>query len=195
MDTEFATHLTQLMSENMAGVYLCLFIAPFLQEDAAVIGAASLSLAEMGNPVLLFVAVAVGLTVSDLWKYWLGRAARSRDWAMKFAEKPAVARAEKLVRDKLGTTLMTVRFVPGTRIPLYVASGYFAAPWLRFAFWITVSAIAYIAIAFALFQTVGAVAGEQAKIWLPLFAIAVLLGYLLFRRLRASWPLAGAETK
>jgi membrane protein DedA with SNARE-associated domain len=186
MESDFAIHLHQMMAENMWGVYLCLLIAPFVQEDAAVIGAASLSLATMGNTALLFLFVALGLTGSDLWKYWLGRAARTQAWAKKFAAKPSVAKAETLVREKLGATLMTVRFVPGTRIPAYVASGYFEASWLRFAFWIVVSAVIYIAIAFALFHTVGAVAGEAAKLWLPVIAISALLGYLLMRWIRTK---------
>ncbi len=185
MESDFAAHLSQMMADNMWGVYACLLIAPFVQEDAAVIGAASLSLASMGDSALIFLFVAIGLTASDLWKYWLGRAARTRAWAKRFAEKPAVAKAENLVREKLGATLMTVRFVPGTRIPLYVASGYFQAPWLQFAFWIAVSAIAYIAIAFALFHSVGAVAGEAAKVWLPVIAISVLLLYLLVRWMKS----------
>lgn len=185
MDPDLTAHLHQMMVDNMWGVYLCLLIAPFLQEDAAVIGAASLSLAAMGDTALIFLFVATGLTASDLWKYWLGRAARTRNWAKRFAEKPAVAKAETLVRNKLGAALMTVRFVPGTRIPLYVASGYFNASWAQFALWIIVSAVAYIALAFAVFQLLGAAAGEAAKVWLPVIAISILLGYLLFRAIRS----------
>ena len=194
MDSEFAIHLHQMMAENMWGVYFCLLIAPFVQEDAAVIGAASLSLASMGDTALIFLFITLGLTASDLWKYWLGRTARTRGWAKRFAENPAVAKAEDLVRGKLGATLMTVRFVPGTRIPLYIASGFFGASWARFAFWIAFSAIIYIAIAFALFHTVGAVAGESAKVWLPVIAISALLVYLLYRATKSRMRRGGGET-
>lgn len=185
MEHDFVSTLYNMMADHMWGVYLGLFLAPFLQEDAAVISAASLSLMAMGDGAMLFFAVTAGLTASDLWKYWLGRAARSQGWAKKFAAKPAVARAEDLVRSKLGTTLMTVRFVPGTRIPMYIAAGYFGASWPRFVLWIVLSAIAYVGIAFALFHAVGMVAGEAARIWLPAVAIGALLIYLLYRGVRA----------
>ena len=184
MEAEFSAHLLQMMEENMWGVYLCLLVAPFVQEDVAVIGAASLSLMSMGNSALIFLVIALGLSSSDLWKYWLGRAARSQSWAAKFAQKPRVAKAETLVTQKLGATLMSVRFIPGTRIALYVASGYFKAPWLRFALWIVVSAVIYITAIFAFFHVAGAVAGEAAQFWLPVVAISLLLGYLLFNWLR-----------
>ena len=186
METDIAAQLHDVMARNMWGVYLCLLAAPFVQEDAAVIGAASLSLGGMGDGALLFAVAAAGLTASDLWKYWLGRAARTRDWARKFAEKPAVARAQTLVLTRLGATLMTVRFVPGARIPLYIAAGYFRAHWPSFACWIALSAVLYVAAAFALFHTVGAVAGEGAKFWLPAVAIGALFVYLAVRRLRAA---------
>ncbi|MEM8770878.1 MAG: VTT domain-containing protein [Pseudomonadota bacterium] len=186
MESEFTAHLLDMMHDNMWGVYLCLLIAPFLQEDAAVIGAASLSLASMGDNWLILLFITLGLSCSDLWKYWLGRAARTQGWAKRFAQKPGVAKAERLVQNNLGRNLMAVRFVPGTRIVFYIASGYFEASWPRFAFWVIFSAIIYIILAFALFHAVGMVAGEAARIWLPAVALAALLVYLLIRKMRGA---------
>ena len=75
-------------------VYLCALIAPFVQEDAAVLGAASASVSGIGSPMLMFIAITLGLTFSDLWKYWLGRAAISQDWAKKHAESPKILKAK-----------------------------------------------------------------------------------------------------
>lgn len=194
MDADALSSAIAMMSQNMWAVYLCIFAAPFIQEDAAVIAAASLSLGAMVSGPLIFGAVAIGLIASDLWKYWLGRAARSRGWAAGFAQRSSVVRAESAVLQKLGATLMTVRFVPGARIALYIAAGFFEASWPRFAGWIVVSAFCYVAAIFGLFHLIGAVAGEKARLWLPLFAFAALLGYLLYRKVRAKQPAAGAET-
>lgn len=195
MESQFTQHLYEMMAQNMWGVYLCLLVAPFIQEDAAVIGAASLSLTAMVNPALIFILCAFGLIASDLWKYWLGRAARTRDWAKKFAEKPAVTKAEGLMGDKLGTSLMTVRFVPGARIAFYIAAGYFLASWLRFAVWVVLSAIVYIGVVFALFHAIGIIAGEAAKFWLPVFAIAALFLYLLVQQARTRRRSAVGESQ
>ena len=185
MDSELAQNVLETMAENMWSAYLALLAGPFVQEDAAVLAAASLSLAGVGNSAALFVAVTLGLIMSDLWKYWAGRAAHTQAWARRLAEKPRVARARDLVRRRLGASLMAARFIPGTRIPLYLASGYFKADWRRFAFWICVSAVTYVSAAFALFHTVGAVAGEAAKAWLPAIAVAALITLLAVQWLRS----------
>ncbi len=185
-ETDLLTQLHVMAGQNILGVYFLLLIAPFMQEDAAVVGAASLSLGGLGgNSVALFVAVGLGLTVSVLWKYWLGRAARTRKWAQRFAAKPAVEKAQALVTDRLGVSMIVARFVPGTRIPLYVAAGFFKAPWWAYAGWGAVSVALYIGAIFALFHVVGAVAGEAASIWLPAVAIFTLLGYVAIQKLRA----------
>ena len=64
-------------------LYLGLFIGPFVQEHAAVIGAASLSLSESNHWISIFCFILAGLIASDSWKYWLGWAAQLHKWAKK----------------------------------------------------------------------------------------------------------------
>lgn len=161
-------------------LYLTIFALPFIQEDAAVIGAATASLA--GAPFVFVVpAIMLGLVCSDAWKYWLGRFARRHEWAHKFAEKPGVSVAGDLIRKEFLQTMMTARFVPGTRIPTYVAAGFFKANYPRYVVVLILTAALYVAIMFGLFHGLGAVAGEKAKIWLPLIAIGLLVLYVCYR--------------
>lgn len=164
--------------------YWTLVFGPFVQEDAAVVAAATFASMAGKGPVASYLAVLLGLVLSDVWKYWAGRFARTHKWAKKFAEKPGVMAARESVVNRLGITLMTARFVPGTRIPLYLASGFFNAPFLRFFFYMTASAVAYVTLVFAAFMVLGAVAGEKAKAYLPLVGIVfvtVILGATLLR--------------
>ena len=170
--------LTQALEMYPWGIYLCFLIGPFIQEDAAVIGAAAASSTGAGEPMLLLVSVLAGLSMSDIWKYWIGRAAITHDWAKKFAEKPGVAAARSKITDRLAMSLMIVRYVPGTRIPFYVASGFFKAPFGRFAFYIILSGATYIGLSFGLFHALGAVLGEQVKTWLPLIAVGLIVGLI-----------------
>ena len=103
--------------------YLCALIDPFIQEDAAVLGAASASVSGIGTPMGMFIAITKGLTVSDLWGYWLGRAAISQPWAKKHAESSRILKAKDSIVHNLGKSIMVARFIPGTRIPLYIAAG------------------------------------------------------------------------
>jgi membrane protein DedA with SNARE-associated domain len=155
------------MSATFA-IYLLAFVGPFVQEDAAIIAAATAFLhpetLRMASAPLLLVSMFVGLVVSDLWKYWIGWAGRQNTWAAKMAQKPAVHAAKAEILKHTGKALMIARFVPGTRIPAYIASGYFGVPFHRFAFWVVVSAGAYVGVAITLLASVGAVAGQRGLI-------------------------------
>jgi len=155
--------------------YICAIFTPFIQEDAAVLGAAAASVSGIANPLFLFIAVTFGLTISDLWKYWLGRAAITQSWARKYAETPRITKAKDNIVNNLGKSLLVARFIPGARIPLYIASGFFKASFLKFAMFIILSAVMYIGIAFGLFHVLGEVAGEEAKKYLPIIAIAAIV--------------------
>ena len=164
--------------------YVCALIGPFIQEDAAVLGAASASVSGIGTPMGMFIAITVGLTISDLWKYWLGRAAISQPWAKQHAENPRILKAKDSIVHNLGKSIMIARFVPGTRIPLYIAAGFFQASFLKFSGFIFLSALIYIGVAFGLFSLLGEVAGEEAKKYLPIVAIVGFVFLLIFKRLR-----------
>lgn len=164
-----------------AALYAAIFILPFLQEDAAVIGAATASLAGAAPTEFILAAIISGLIASDAWKYWLGRLARRYDWAHKFAEKPGVSIAGDLMRKEFFQTMLTARFVPGTRIPSYIAAGFFKVNYPKYVATLAVTAGAYVGLMFALFHSVGAVAGERAKIWLPVGAVVILAAYIAFR--------------
>lgn len=178
MDGDSILHLTGF------ALYAGLFFLPFVQEDVAVVAGATAAMMHVEPLALIFAAVLAGLTASDVWKYWLGYFARKYDWAHRFAEKKGVAVAGDLIRNDLAKTLFAARFVPGTRVPTYIACGFFQTPYLKFCGVVVLSAFAYVAITFALFRTVGAVAGEQTKYWLPAIAVSIVLSYILIRWLR-----------
>ncbi len=170
--SEDFTHLTGF------ALYFAIFALPFLQEDAAVIGAATASMLGLAPTPYLVVAIIAGLMASDGWKYWIGRLARRYEWAHKFAEKPGVSVAGDLVRKEFIQTMLTARFVPGTRIPTYVACGFFRAHYGKYLIVLFMTASMYVAIMFTLFHVGGAVAGERAKFWLPAIAVTLLAAYI-----------------
>jgi membrane protein DedA with SNARE-associated domain len=162
-------------------LFAAIFFLPFLQEDAAVIGAATASLLGLAPTHLLFITIVLGLLASDAWKYWIGRWARRYEWAHKFAEKPGVSVAGDLVRKEFVQTMLTARFVPGTRVPTYVACGFFRAHYGKYLVVLTMTATLYVIIMFTLFHSLGLVAGEKAKFWLPAIAVTLLVAYVIYR--------------
>lgn len=162
-------------------LYATIFILPFIQEDAAVIGAATASITGAGATPVILIVIFMGLLGSDAWKYWMGRLARRYEWAHKFAEKPGVSIAGDLIRKEFVQTMLTARFVPGTRIPTYIACGFFKAHYGKYILVLGMTATMYIALMFGLFHGLGAVAGEKAKFWLPVIAVTLLAAYVTFR--------------
>ncbi|MEM9616326.1 MAG: hypothetical protein AAF936_00050 [Pseudomonadota bacterium] len=162
-------------------LYATIFVLPFIQEDAAVIGAATASITGAGATPIILIVIFMGLLGSDAWKYWMGRLARRYEWAHKFAEKPGVSLAGDLISKEFVQTMLTARFVPGTRIPTYIACGFFKAHYGKYILVLGMTAAMYIALMFGLFHGLGAVAGEKAKFWLPVIAVTLLAAYVVFR--------------
>jgi membrane protein DedA with SNARE-associated domain len=160
-------------------IYLTAFIGPFVQEDAAIVGAVTAFLHpetnKMASGLVILVSMFAGLVISDLWKYWIGFAGQTQTWAKAMAQKPAVGLVGSKILANPGKTLMIARFVPGTRIPAYVAAGFFGVSFPKFAFWIVVSALAYIVTAAVLLGTVGAVAGKTGQLYVGAGLIIALL--------------------
>jgi membrane protein DedA with SNARE-associated domain len=165
-------------------LYLSLLLGPFLQEDAAVLGAAGAAAAKLGPPEWLFAAAFTGLIFSDAWKFWLGHYARKHKRAAEWAKLKHIAGLRDKMQNRLGVTLFFARFIPGTRIPAYIAAGFFGAPFLPFLIYLMVSAAAYLGLAFAVVALAGRAAGERATHIIPFVAIGLLLCVLAISWLR-----------
>jgi membrane protein DedA with SNARE-associated domain len=169
---------------------LLAFLGPFVQEDAAVLGAATAAATGAGDAAGLFIATFLGLLVSDGWKYWIGYYAHANRWAREKADHPKVMAARDQVLGNLWIALLTARFVPGTRIPLYVACGYFKAPFWRFLIMIAATGLMYLTIAFVAIAALGAAVGEHLPLALgAIVGVAVLA--LIFYYWRKRRRMAG----
>lgn len=175
-------------------LYLALFIAPFLQEDAAVVGAASAASMHEGDAAGIFIVSLLGLIVSDGWKYWAGYYAQSWPPAARWANNPKVTALKEGVLKRLGLALLGARFIPGTRIPLYLACGVFRAPFRRFLPFIALTGALYLGLTFALFAALGGIFGPLFQRSLPLVivgAIAIIIAVtLVSKRARHQHDLA-----
>ena len=166
-------------------IYIGIFLGPFVQEDAAVFGAASLS-ASMPDyfPTIFFVILA-GLILSDIWKYWIGWAALKNPRARAFAEKKQVASLQDKVQRYTLATLLGARFIPMARIPAYVACGFFKVPYWKFCAIIALTAAIYTTLIFAFCHFVGEVIGERYEWLLPIIGISVALLFVGFQILKS----------
>jgi len=165
-------------------VYLALFVGPFVQEDAAVVGAAAAATSGHLNPWAALAITFAGLVISDGWKYWIGRLAHRSRRASRWIADPRVQGARERVLRRLALTLLVARFVPGTRIPLYVACGVFKAPFPRFIILVALTGALYLLAMYALIRSLGAVMGEHIRHYAPFVVVVVVIVVLLAGWLR-----------
>ncbi len=163
-------------------VYVALFLGPFVQEDAAVVGAAAAAVSGHLNPIAAMAVTWVGLMISDGWKYWVGRLAHRSRRASRWIADARVQNARERVLRRLGLTLVVARFVPGTRIPLYIACGVFRAPFWRFITLVAASGALYLALMYAIIRSLGAVMGEHIRQYAPYVVVLIVITILA-----ASW--------
>lgn len=163
-------------------IYLGLLLAPFVQEDIAVVAAAAFAIQNIGKPHILFICICVGLFFSDIWKYWIGWGALRHDRIKSWTEKKHVAEMQERVRQNPIKTLFTARFVPLTRIPCYVACGFSGVPYLKFCLIVGLTAVIYVCVIFALFYAVGEILGEKLLWILPVIAVTVLISFFIYQK-------------
>jgi len=159
--------------------YLVVFVGPFVQEDAAVVGTAALT--ALGKLALgpALVAIFLGLFFSDIWKYWIGWAALKNETGAKFSQSSKVLALKEKVEKHPITALLSARFIPLTRVPTYIACGFFRYSYFKYCCLIALTAAIYIALFFSAFHLLGSVAAEKLTWILPLIGIAMVLTALI----------------
>ena len=173
-----------VLTDSPLLIYIGIFFGPFVQEDAAVLAAASLSAASPRYFPTVFFVILAGLFFSDIWKYWIGWAALKNARARDFAEKKHVVDLQDKVQKYTVLTLFGARFLPLARVPAYVACGFFKVPYWKFCLIIFLTALCYTIVIFAACYFIGEAMGEQYLWALPIIAIALILCAIAYQMLR-----------
>src|SRR4029453_17244945 len=143
-----------------------IILLSFISEDAATISSA---LSVFGGPItwqLGFAACFAGIWLGDLGLYSIARCfgkpiLKSR-WIARFADSTAIERAQIKFNNHASLKLLVSRFVPGTRLPTYLAAGLLSMPVNQFAAVTGFAALLWIAALFAIAKLLG----SQTLIWL-----------------------------
>ncbi|MEI9887110.1 MAG: VTT domain-containing protein [Rhizomicrobium sp.] len=112
---------------------LSILVSTFFLEDAAIGYAALLATTGMIAPHLAFAVLFLGIYVGDIGLYFLGAAARRFERARLFIGEGRIMTARKWLRHRSVLTLIGARVVPGSRLPIYAASGFLHLPFMTFA--------------------------------------------------------------
>jgi membrane protein DedA with SNARE-associated domain len=176
----------------------------FISEDAATISSA---LSLFGGPInwqLGFAACFAGIWLGDLGLYSLarcfGKPILNSRWIARFADATEIERCQTRFNEHGSLTLLTSRFVPGTRLPTYLAAGVLSMPVTQFAAVTAFGALLWIGGIFIFAKLLG----SQTLIWLsfvqskitPIVVTTLLLTatLLVLRRVRLAAVARGGDS-
>lgn len=125
--------LLRQLSEHQVLVALAIIIATFILEDGATIAAALLTIENVVHPVTGLSALYIGIVLGDLGLYGIGRYAATHERARLLIGEKRLEKGREWLNHRLITALLGARFVPGMRLPTYVASGFLRIPFMSFA--------------------------------------------------------------
>jgi membrane protein DedA with SNARE-associated domain len=165
-----------------------LFALTFLSEDAAVPSAAVMVASGVLSWELGFAACFLGIWLGDLWLYGMARALGA-PFVTRFHIAPAVQRSQAWFEKRGSLVLVVSRFVPGLRLPSYLAAGAMCFSLRTFTIVTGLATAAWVTAIFvgSHFLGVGQVPliREHAP-WIALVAVATALAAMALRRVR--WP-------
>src|SRR5215472_1123033 len=166
-------------SGGVPAIVVAIVIGAFVSEDGATIMAAALAASSVLDVRLAFLSAFAGIWIGDLGVYalarWTSPAIRRRRWFRPWFAKTASVESSR-DRGKGRWRLALSRFLPGTRLPAYIAAGLEQMPVAAFAMVTATSAMAWVALLFfsiRLAPSRAATAGHQP-------ALLTLGGLVLF---------------
>lgn len=178
--------LLLLLSQQPLLLGLTLFAATFIAEDVATIAAGVIVARTGADPFAALSGVILGTAIGDIALYVLGRWGASSKFGRKLRSRTDVQRAESWISGRVLALVFAARFLPGSRLPIFTASGLVAAPFVSVAAIIAITTPFWTGTLFAVAHYAGE-AGAQRLIATVLPAgIALALGALCFRRAKAK---------
>ena len=132
---------------------VALALSTFVQEDVPTIGAALLASAGKLDWRVAFGACFAGIWVGDALLYLLARGAGrpllATRLAQRFVKTEALARGEQWFAERGTWALVFSRFVPGLRLPTYLAAGFLRVSFPKFLLVTGVAVLVWTAALFA----------------------------------------------
>ena len=156
------TRRTKLLPITAVVLFLGLAVSTLFSEDLACIAAGLLVSDGRAGFLLVTLACLTGIFVGDMMLFLLGKfvgqkalASRPLRW---FVSQERLANSSKWLERNGAAVIFTSRFIPGTRLPTYLAAGMLHGGWLRFSLFFLISAAVWTPL----------LVGSSAGLFLPL---------------------------
>lgn len=170
-------HFLALTTAHPLVQVLIVIIATFILEDAAtVLTAIQVNLHTLA-PGTALIALYVGIVAGDVGLYGLGYLAARWPPARKWIDTPERDVQRQWLTQKLFKVVFISRFMPGTRLPLYTACGFFNAGLRTFTLATILATMIWTSALFALSLRVGGflLAHLGAWRWVGIFGFVLVI--------------------
>jgi membrane protein DedA with SNARE-associated domain len=169
---------------------LAIIIGTFILEDAAtILTAMEVQTGQVAVPVALL-SLYVGIVVGDLGLYGLGRLAALWPPARRWVTLPRDDDGQSWFGRNVFRIVFISRFIPGARLPLYTACGFFGASLGRFAVAAVLATLIWTTLLFTVSLQIGHFLIDHLGEWKWLgmggFALTIILVGRMVASMRSS---------
>lgn len=169
---------------------VALAAATFVSEDLACVTAGLLigqgSVPFAAGAAACFAGIFIGDILLVVLGRTLGRAALDRAPLRWWVSRASVERAERWIARQGPRLAFASRFVPGTRLPTYVAVGVLRAPLPQFIGWFALACAVWTPLLVGIAAALGAAAGHLFETWRWLAPMLLLAGLLAWMSVRLA---------
>jgi membrane protein DedA with SNARE-associated domain len=162
---------------------LAIIVATFILEDAAMVGTGVLAASGQVSIATGLIALFIGIALGDFGLYGLGRLAITHPRIRKWVTHKKVAPLRQWLDDELFSVVTATRFLPGMRLPTYLACGFFSLPFKRFATAVLAGVAVWVPLLFGASYLFGYYTLDWLGVWRwPIALVAVVILILVGRR-------------
>lgn len=142
-------HLVPGAFTTWFGTAFAIILATFILEDATTVAVGVMAADRLVPAPLALISLATGIALGDFGLYGIGRLAVSYPRLKRWMESEKLRPIRNWLDKRLYSTVIAARFLPGARLPTYVACGFFAVSFSRFATPVVGATIAWSSLLFA----------------------------------------------
>jgi membrane protein DedA with SNARE-associated domain len=168
-----------------------LFIGPFILEEAALLGGAALAASGELPPLVAFLALFLGIIVSDWLLYAAGALASRYARVRSFVGESNISFGRKMLQRGALAASITARLVPWLLLPIFLASGFLRTGFLRFAAVNAPIALIYAAVLFVALYQFDILLFEWLNEWAWIGVVVVFVLFIVAIRFVARRVMAG----
>jgi membrane protein DedA with SNARE-associated domain len=150
--------------------------AVLFQEDVTTVAVGMMAAEQIVPVPLAMISLLVGTLLNDFGLYGIGRLAITHPRLRRWVEHEKRLPLRTWLNGRLIPTVMAVQFMPGMRLPTFVACGFFALSFRRFALAIVPAVVVWSPLAFTCAYFYGEFTAKLIGFWQWPIAFAAVIG-------------------